>query len=866
MKPAHFIQGFDIFAKKRGWLRWRTNKARTLVCPACHETSSMASRLDTSSPAHQFHRFALYECPHCQSGFFPDLKPPAYEGKKAKQGAHIRETAALKYYLEQGAGLLSMAQPLLRLRHLKNCSMLEVGCGYGFALHFARQALGWTVRGFDPSSLAKIGAQDLDLRIEPAYLDAQSAPKHGPFDVVYSSEVIEHVARPDQFLKPICDVLQDDGVLVLTTPDIAGLRTERDLSSLLPLVSPGSHLVLFSKTGLEQTLRRAGFCHIDLSQNGDTLIAIAARTPLQLPGDNQQSAQMYRDYVHAQAAVFTKNHQLFTGFAGRALKEQINIEHYAQAKQLLHKLSASWKQQYAIDISQPDTLEFADPSAVNFEKFAMQTPLNLVMVLYHIGILVMNTAQDLPLAQHYFSACVRAQKSIQRALHNVNVVDIENDILASLAQALSIGLLANSDPVRAMELLKIARQDEIVPACALAYTNAALDVFSAAANTGIWDVARPLFDESTNWVLQTQSMGDRERSAAIGAAMLSLNDTFDRKTGLFWLNLALSNAPNVSPWKELKQVWADHASARGVEVLAAGGRGALAASKDEICNGLLARPAQTHDFDVLVALGHIDVEQNPLMAITWFKRALQVARKDAKNDVRALLEHAKLQGFLHAVAGSDLCTIQKFKPEIRTLAEQNIAPAPVLLALAINALNNENAPCDAMKWVQKITELQDTELQDTELQDTKPQDEAIAHQLISITDIAYEQIQDRLIKASAKGQYKAMDELQIYIPKPLDIDRPEVHYAIAMYQMNYKNDLNKAAKHFSLAAKLAPNTILRDDARFHQSIALARAGQSTKARKIANQIFANDNAGTPPHPLAHRKQELDAEIKGKAGT
>ena len=163
MKPV--LQGIDIFAQRKGWLRWHKTRDRELTCPACLTTSTMTSRLDTSSPAHKFHRFALFECPNCQTGHFPNLKPPAYEGKEAKKGERIRETAALKYYLEQGAGLLSMIEPLLPLNNGKKKSLLEVGSGYGFALHFAREALGWAASGCDPSSLARVGAKDLGLKI-----------------------------------------------------------------------------------------------------------------------------------------------------------------------------------------------------------------------------------------------------------------------------------------------------------------------------------------------------------------------------------------------------------------------------------------------------------------------------------------------------------------------------------------------------------------------------------------------------------------------------------------------------------------------------------------------------------------------------
>ncbi|VAV92151.1 hypothetical protein MNBD_ALPHA06-1943, partial [hydrothermal vent metagenome] len=194
------MRGVDLFAQKRGWLRWRKTGARVLTCPACQQSNAMTSRLDTASPVHKFHRFALFECPACGTGHFPELRPPAYEDKGGKEGP-------LKFYIEQGAGLLSMIQPLMALPQYPNGSILEVGCGYGFCLHFSREALQWNSTGFDPSSLARAGAKDLGIPIRSVYLNAETARNNGPFDIVYSSEVIEHVVDPDQFLGPITDVL-----------------------------------------------------------------------------------------------------------------------------------------------------------------------------------------------------------------------------------------------------------------------------------------------------------------------------------------------------------------------------------------------------------------------------------------------------------------------------------------------------------------------------------------------------------------------------------------------------------------------------------------------------------------------------------
>ena len=96
---------------------------------------------------------------------------------------------------------------------------------------------GWRTVGVDPSPLAAAGKTALDLDIRPIYADADTA-LGGPFDVVYGSEVIEHVPTPHDFLKICRAHLAPGGVLVLTTPDGDDIRPDVPASALLPILSP----------------------------------------------------------------------------------------------------------------------------------------------------------------------------------------------------------------------------------------------------------------------------------------------------------------------------------------------------------------------------------------------------------------------------------------------------------------------------------------------------------------------------------------------------------------------------------------------------------------------------------------------------
>jgi len=99
--------------------------------------------------------------------------------------------------------------------------VIDVGCGNGTLLGQLR-CLGATVAGCEPSpdgvkfARASLGE---DVRVEClSGYDDLSAAFGGGWDVVVSTEVIEHLYDPRLFVRRVRDVLRPDGLLILTTP------------------------------------------------------------------------------------------------------------------------------------------------------------------------------------------------------------------------------------------------------------------------------------------------------------------------------------------------------------------------------------------------------------------------------------------------------------------------------------------------------------------------------------------------------------------------------------------------------------------------------------------------------------------------
>jgi SAM-dependent methyltransferase len=140
--------------------------------------------------------------------------------------------------------------------------VLDLGCGAGRFVAALRDA------GADPVGVeiaeaalerARANVPGADLRlVEP---DGSLPLEHGSVDLVWCSEVLEHVADTAHVLLEVRRVLRPGGRLLVTTPFHG--RVKAALIGLLrfdahfdPL---GQHLRFYTPTSLRATLERSGF-------------------------------------------------------------------------------------------------------------------------------------------------------------------------------------------------------------------------------------------------------------------------------------------------------------------------------------------------------------------------------------------------------------------------------------------------------------------------------------------------------------------------------------------------------------------------------------------------------------------------------
>ena len=176
------------------------------------------------------------------------------------------------------------------LRGLSVGRALDAGCGNGEVSFALAELLGATVVCSDISRVAVDQCRARGLEAHQVELGAAPMPfGDASFDLVFMTEVLEHLFYPDRALEEINRILRPGGYLLLSTPNLACLPNRVLLPmGVQPLFSEVSqdrvlgrrlaafgqrnqtvgHLRLYTRRGLEEMLELHGYKIIGLRGAG----------------------------------------------------------------------------------------------------------------------------------------------------------------------------------------------------------------------------------------------------------------------------------------------------------------------------------------------------------------------------------------------------------------------------------------------------------------------------------------------------------------------------------------------------------------------------------------------------------------------
>jgi SAM-dependent methyltransferase len=397
--------------------------------------------------------------------------------------------------------------------------LLEIGGGYGFGLDFAIRARHWRGEGYDPSPLAAYGARTLGLALKQAYFGEHDLGGER-YDVAIATEVIEHLAEAEDFLKLMFRALGEGGVLLLTTPDGERISPGLGAAGLLPILSPGAHLVLHSMASLEFALRKAGFAHVEIHRSGLSLIAYASAKPFALRDEPAQRRRLYRDYLLTRSRTASQDPDLLLGLAGRAIFEAVNDGDFGAAEAAWELLLPAVRERFGLDLDHISELP-AGVANADLAELARRMPLNLGMILYARAMRSLARQVQRRELSHLFRMAIAALDALQGALARRSLTDALGWALRAAAKReLTLCLAETGDPECLSEVMAELRHDP-------SQRVLAWRVFVALVNGAHFEAALGLQQRAGLYAPDEDDPVDLRRDALFTTGMLALQNAAD---------------------------------------------------------------------------------------------------------------------------------------------------------------------------------------------------------------------------------------------------------------------------------------------------------------------------------------------------
>lgn len=160
--------------------------------------------------------------------------------------------------------------------------VLDVGCGTASVTIIANHGRGNEVVAIEPDESRAAVARSRGINVHCNILQSPLQEKLGMFDVVMSSDVLEHTAAPEAFLDTLKRSMNDSGVLLVSVPNVAHwsvrqmiLRGHFDYEEVG--IMDATHLRWFTSQSLIALFKRNRLEIVELKHTAGTTLPIYCR-------------------------------------------------------------------------------------------------------------------------------------------------------------------------------------------------------------------------------------------------------------------------------------------------------------------------------------------------------------------------------------------------------------------------------------------------------------------------------------------------------------------------------------------------------------------------------------------------------------
>ncbi|MCD4781632.1 MAG: class I SAM-dependent methyltransferase [Candidatus Omnitrophica bacterium] len=246
-----------------------------LNCPVCDHPFDEGDAKSTAYPQAGTAGFgpmprSIHFCPECQAGFITTVINQEELDRYYQQGRYWDQSFnRLSIHTHPGQFVLAQS----RWDIIKNqmsageCSILDIGAGQAF--------LGW-IAAKDPSvSVERYCAVESDDNLRASVqktwsagaIDAKLSLKEsldhveGRYDLIVLSHILEHISRPQEFLRQALSFLTGDGLLFIDVPN----QDYRFKPDVFP------HLLFFDIMSLTRLIQHSGLSVLSINTYGPSI-------------------------------------------------------------------------------------------------------------------------------------------------------------------------------------------------------------------------------------------------------------------------------------------------------------------------------------------------------------------------------------------------------------------------------------------------------------------------------------------------------------------------------------------------------------------------------------------------------------------
>lgn len=347
------------------------------TCPVCGHGTELAPLLETRHLSAQT-PVRVFRCSACASLF---ADPPEVSGFDELLHAGVD---MYRSYVEVVGGIWEMYWPVGTIAvDAASPSLLDVGCGFGFTVDLWRSRRGAAL-GVEVSGYGRSGSEILGVPIRFDYLENMPDIAPASFDIVYASEVIEHVPDPVAFARLLGAYVAPGGVLALTTPNAAYVSPENDLTAVMAALAPGYHGFLLNAASLSRVLVEAGFAHVAVSEFGSRLIAHASSKPLVRRETGLARAE-YLAYLEERAGSLPPGTPTANGILYRLVRDLGHAGRWQDVLPWMERLDRDLEAAFGGGTTRPESCLAQLPEWDDMAGFVGRYPYFMPMYLYLKG-------------------------------------------------------------------------------------------------------------------------------------------------------------------------------------------------------------------------------------------------------------------------------------------------------------------------------------------------------------------------------------------------------------------------------------------------------------------------------------------------